>query len=473
METTVGNTRLPQVRLAGGAQRAQITASHVYGFLNCEHKVWLDFFGPRTEKLSPSPALDQLLRRGRDLEERLVAPLGWDEPRYERGRFDIGAAETRSLLATGVDGLRQGVLLEGPWLGIPDLLRRHDGESALGPFHYVVGDVKSSRKPRADQALQVAFYSLLLEGVQGRRPDHGFLVLQDGREERIDLEAIDVVLREVLDEMVDVLARGPDDPDNSRPHHSESCRDCAWRAVCSQPRDVYWVPGLTRSVRQVLAARGFTSLDALSLIEPRQQGRAGVLPEATWQRAKLGAQAVATGRPVFVRKPRLQDVREAATVVVALYDAFDARVPLVAWQSDGRVRVATAASRADEPVMWKDLLLALRSTRGAIVHGGGFPARVYEQRLRSALDPGLAATLDALEDRYVDLMSTVRGTWIFPEPVQHASEALAYLEGALPDEAPAAVPLLLEVGDFDALEQVARRELAALAALAKRLWSGA
>lgn len=457
------------VTLGKGHRRTRITASHVYGFLSCEHAVWLEFFGDRDAKLEPTPELDQLLRRGRELEARFVADLSWDEPQYERGEWDRAAAETLRLMRAGVVGITQGVFLDEPWLGIPDLLRREVGASDFGDFHYVVGDIKSSRRPRADQAMQVAFYSRLLTALQGRRPDYGYLVLKDGREERIDLDALEPVLDEVLEELTSLLARGPD-LSSSRPHQTFKCRGCAWRAHCARVQDVHWVPGLTRSVRSILERQGFRSLEALSLVEPRKQARGGVLPEASWQRAKQGAEALRARRPVRVRKPRLRELREPATSVVALFDAFEERVPILAWRApDGESIVLRARTRQDEELAWRRILAELGPSSGSLVHGGGLPARLYESLERF---PELAEDVAQLEERALDIMSIVRGTWIFPSPVRRPVEAVSWLRGAEPVEdanSEESVALQLELGEWDALEAIARAELAALRDLVAEL----
>ena len=75
----------------------------------------------------------------------------------------------------------------GDRLGLPDLMRRVDGASALGAHHYEVVDVKSSGRARSDQVLQVVFYSRLLARLQGRMPEHGALVLKDRSEQRFSV----------------------------------------------------------------------------------------------------------------------------------------------------------------------------------------------------------------------------------------------------------------------------------------------
>jgi predicted RecB family nuclease len=63
--------------------------------------------------------------------------------------------------------------------GEPDLLRRVDDKnrpSAFGSWHYEVADIKSARHSKLPARLQVAFYSWLLEEVQGVLPEAGHVV---------------------------------------------------------------------------------------------------------------------------------------------------------------------------------------------------------------------------------------------------------------------------------------------------------
>ncbi len=63
--------------------------------------------------------------------------------------------------------------------GEPDLLRRVDDDtrpSCFGSWHYEVADIKSARTSKLPARLQVAFYSWLLEEIQGIQPTTGYVV---------------------------------------------------------------------------------------------------------------------------------------------------------------------------------------------------------------------------------------------------------------------------------------------------------
>jgi hypothetical protein len=356
----------------------------------------------------------------------------------------------------GVPGISQAVLYCPPYLGVPDILRREEGGSALGGFHYVAGDVKSSFRPRSDQALQVTFYSELLGEVQGRRPDHGYLVLRDGREERVDVGALFLVLEEVLGEMESLLADGS----ASRPHRSLTCRDCGWREVCSESRAIYWIPGLTRSVRRLVDQAGLGSLEALSAIDPRALGRQGLLPEATWQRVRWGAEALRAGRAIRVREPRLQGLKGKGLPVAVLRDPFDQRFPAFAGPESSEV----ALDAEEEEGAFRRLVAELRrpARDESLCHSGAWIAALHHFAPR-ALD--LAEELAALEARSVNLMAIVRGAWVFPAPVASPEEALAWIDGRALEPGAAAEPdvaLRLAERNGEALRARAESERAGL-----------
>ena len=468
-ERVEGQGLLRRITLPHAAQRDRLTGSQIYGFLKCEHSVWLDFHGDRARKLAPSAALERLLARGRDFEDEIVAPLGYVEPEYGRAEFAEGAEATRELMASGVAGISQGVLFDSPYLGIPDLLRREPGESEWGDWHYVVGDVKSSWRSRSDQALQVVFYSAMLAELQGRLPEYGYLILRDGREERFAIAELLAVLDEVLEETEELLAA------ESKPHRSLACRDCAWREVCGEAPDAHWLPGLTRSTHRLLEQAGYRDLEALRLAEPRRLARAGALPESTWQRARWGAEAALSGCARRVRRPRLSEIKEPATRVVWLRDPLDRRLPVLAYEGKQGASLHVARNEREEVEALRHLIDDV-ARGGSLLHGGGLRPLLYTFVARQ---PELAAEVTELEARCVDLMSIARGAYVAPGPLQTARDLLDWKPGDPlasaaengdedcddPGDRRAEVGLLLDLADWDALEALARAELADLAAL--------
>lgn len=461
MQTRFENTPSPPpVVLPDGSRKRHLTGSLLYQFLTCEHACALELFGDPSRKRAPSPGLELLLRRGREHEDRIVAELDWSEPDYEDRDWAQGAERTIELMRQGAALIYQGVLFGHGHLGIPDLMRREPGASVLGDYHYVIGDIKSSRRSRADQAVQVAFYSRQLERVQERRPEYAYLVLREGNEARIDLRDVDAVLDEVFEELRDLIA----DEQSSRPHRSIACRTCAWRDVCAESPDVHWVPGLTRSVRALIEEAGHRRLDSLARVEPRAMARQTGLPEATWQRARWGAESVLAQRAIQVRSPRRSELVSPIHSVVVLRDEFDQRSPVFASRPPGgpsRVHVAkTLAAERDA------LAAMLTDVSGAksLCHSGRLGDLLYELGQRM---PEMGRTIATAEQLTVDLMGIARGTWVFPEPVGSPEDAVAWILGREPAEPTTETALLLAEQDWDGLVAMAEAQLVALEQLAE------
>ena len=219
------------------APAARVRATDLYDLAVCPHRIALDRRLPREARTPPSAATARLLAHGLALEAEVAGALGYPQPEYPPGDFAEGARRTRELLEAGASGVYQGVLFDGRHLAIPDLLRRVDGASALGPFHYEPGDVKAGRTPRADQVLQVAYGGLLLARLQGRAPSHGFLVLGDRREERFPLGELQHVLASAVAQVEAIVDGGGE----TFPFLGPGCAGCRWRGVC--------VPELAASAR--------------------------------------------------------------------------------------------------------------------------------------------------------------------------------------------------------------------------------
>jgi predicted RecB family nuclease len=460
---------LPKLRFAPGAQRARLTGSHVYGHLACEHLVSLDLFGDPEQRAAMRPGLEDLLARGRKFEDGIQAELGYDEPEYPRADFAAGAAATLELLEAGVPGVAQGVLFEDAWLGIPDLLRREPGASRLGDFHYVVGDVKSSWRSRSDQAMQVAFYTRLLARLQGRMPDYGYLILRSGEEQRVDVHGLDPVLESILQELVAQAAGELE----TRPHRGLSCASCRWRELCVQGAEVDWLPGITRSTRELLRRAGLETIDALLGEDAPARVREIGLAHASFLRARNAARATREGRAVRTRKPREFGDLSALHAVWVGRDGFDDRCVVFGVRSEGEAPTICVALRDDvEDECFGELLGKLSDVPGRILHGPEWPAVLARFAARR---PELLPRIQRVEARGVPAVSAVQGSHAFPEPVRMASEIAAWLRGRAPDEElreqHELLAALARVEDAQSLRSLADAELAALLELGVHLRS--
>lgn len=114
-----------------------ITASKLYDYFQCPHRVWRDEWGPQSEKdPEPNPFVQLLWERGVAYEkERLL--LAGELVNITDVPFEERAAYTLNAMNDGAPLIYQGVLRIDDLLGIPDFLRREPDGS------YLPIDVKS------------------------------------------------------------------------------------------------------------------------------------------------------------------------------------------------------------------------------------------------------------------------------------------------------------------------------------------
>lgn len=450
----------------------RITGTSIYTYPKCARAVALDFHGDPELKREPTEVEEFVLQRGRDLEDRLTADLGWQTPAYPERDFDAGAAATIELLRAGAAGVLQGVLLEDDRLGVLDLLRREDGASELGQHHYVVGDVKSSAVGRGDQILQVMFYSRLLARLQGREPGYAYLVLRDGHEERFRCADYEDVLDDV-DNRVASLRSGEV---TARPFLSYACDGCRWSQVClpelSESDDLSLLQGMTRGLRETLESAGVPDAEAAQSMSVEPLARRSKLESALLRRVKRAAAARAEGQPSPERR-RTNTTSGEKVVVHMLADFFAERVHyfgalVQGGERDGEVLEAfPSASEGELPAFLE--LIGQLDPRVPLWHYGGALPRWYDgaawRRERSS----------ALEARFVDLARRLRGAAVYPGPVFGLNEHVRYGLSLDPNRAGdvGAVGLWVEQSEPQArLRAKGRSDLADLGALIARLVEG-
>ncbi|MCB9882362.1 MAG: TM0106 family RecB-like putative nuclease [Planctomycetes bacterium] len=302
---------LPRIDLAGSGlalTRHLVTGTHLHQFYGCSHATFLEFTRDRALKAPHTPAVEKLLERGRDYEAEVVRHLEIVEPSYEPRDWVSGRDHTLELMRAGHPWIFQAVLYDPPYLGIADLLRRIEVPSRLGKHAYEVLDVKSSRKARLEQMLQVAFYSLLLAKEQGHVPEEGALILAEQREERFRIDDVQWTLLDVLDELGELLTGER----SSTPHRNPTCDGCPWRTTClpdmEESEHVSLLPSMSRSRVQRLRRHGIATLRDLETSEPEVLSKQRVLSRQALENLVFDARAFRRGELTWrtgVHPPRL------------------------------------------------------------------------------------------------------------------------------------------------------------------------
>jgi len=170
------------MQLKGTPPTLVLSASDLSSFVGCRHRTALDLGVALGELPTPpyQPQAQDFIDRGLAHEAQYVASLASDgltvaDVRAEPDR--LGA--TRDALTRGVDVVVQGMLAGDGWIGYPDVLRRVEVPSALGPWSYEVHDTKLARETRGSTILQLSVYSELLAAIEGRVPEHFHVVTPD------------------------------------------------------------------------------------------------------------------------------------------------------------------------------------------------------------------------------------------------------------------------------------------------------
>jgi len=245
-----------------------ITASRLYDYIKCPHKVWRDIYGPQEEKIQETnPFVELLWQKGLQHEERIVKKLG-DFADLRAGSIDERYQKTIEAMRAGTALIYQGVLKHQNLLGIPDILRKIEAGS------YMPIDIKSGMalegadedsgeegKPKKHYAVQLCLYNELLRKHAFASHDYGKILDITGEEIEYDLIAPmgvrnKTTWRELYEEIKGKGALLISDQDVNKPALSGICKLCAWYSSCKnwceEKRDLSNIFYLGRSVRDTI-----------------------------------------------------------------------------------------------------------------------------------------------------------------------------------------------------------------------------
>jgi predicted RecB family nuclease len=275
-----------------------ITASMLYNFVQCPHRLSLDLFGNAAEKDPVSVFVELLWEKGNAFENEIIETLGL--PFTDLRSFSIEEKEdaTTSAMQRGDDLIYSGRIRAGDLLGEPDLLRKQGGG-------YIAGDIKSGAgeegasdledgKPKKHYAVQLALYTDILEKLglsAGRTPFvwdiHGEEIIYNldipqGKRNPTSLWSI---YQDVLGQVASISTGSG----KTLPAYSSKCKLCQWRSVCtnviSETKDLTLIPELGRSKRDTMLPRisnlsELASADINSLIKGGKTVFPGIGPDS-------------------------------------------------------------------------------------------------------------------------------------------------------------------------------------------------
>jgi predicted RecB family nuclease len=258
-----------------------ITASHIYDYLICPHKVYLDAFGDKS-RMDPESDFERLLwEKGMAHEDNVLEELGLVVSEAQGEGFDECEKETLRMMREGEGLIYQGRLSSALMRGTPDLLEKATGKSRFGSHYYIPIEMKSGsayedeggERVKLRYALQLSFYADVLEKVQGVRPETGKIIDAEFRIVSVELKSFEEDYLGCLSEIRDLLSGQT----TSEPCIGGVCSQCHWRSFCyswaKERSDVSLIRKLNRSKRSALRKRGVRTVKELA-----ELGKAKNLP---------------------------------------------------------------------------------------------------------------------------------------------------------------------------------------------------
>ncbi len=242
-----------------------ITASRLYDYIQCPHKVWRDIYGPQDEKIQETnPFIELLWEKGVKHEEKIISELG-DFLNLKEGSIDERFRKTVEAMKNKTSLIYQGVLKHENLLGIPDLLKKMPGDD------YMPIDIKSGMglegadedegeegKPKKHYAVQLCLYNDLLKKLGFATHNGGKIIDINGDEVEYDLIAPQGVRKQEtwwefygqIKNHVDALMKNQD---KNKPAKGGICKLCPWynscETWCEKTRDLTNVFYVSRNLR--------------------------------------------------------------------------------------------------------------------------------------------------------------------------------------------------------------------------------
>ena len=185
-----------QDRPVAVSQPLLITREVIEGYLNCKYKGHLKLKGEQGTKSDYEAMMSEWRI---DHKRSACAKLA---SRYREGEILREVEVSIAVLGKGVPLILDPFVRDGTLSLRWDGLKRIDGPSRLGSFHYVPILFSEGEKIRRDQRWFLELCGLIIGDIQEKQPAHGIVILGDRlRTTQIELKAAPRQARRYLEEI--------------------------------------------------------------------------------------------------------------------------------------------------------------------------------------------------------------------------------------------------------------------------------
>ena len=388
----------------------KITRQILEAYLNCKTKAYLKLAGQQGN-VSDYEAL--LISTRQEVRQQAMDKIFAPHVESEVARnISLSAAALREGPSFVIDAILGDDLLSLVFDG----LKRVDGPSKLGDFHYIPILFHESRKVGKEQRLLLEVYGLLLSQIQGRLPAYG--LVWHGRECKTtkvrpspDVRKTDRLLQEVKE-----MARGGAAPRLILNNH---CQVCEFRHRCHdqavQEDNISLLRGMGEKEIKRFARKGILTFTQLAhTFRPRRRGKR-TPPKSNRRYHALHALALRDKRVYVFGTPQLPD----APIHVYLdiegdpEQGFDYLVGIIIVQGDNEQRLSFwADNRDDEDRIFEQFLATVTQYKDFRVFAYGGYERAFLMRMRKRAMR--KAPVDRVLKALVNTLSLVYSHVYFP-----------------------------------------------------------
>jgi len=443
-----------------------ITPTAIANSSKCLHSWYLNCFGNPKWKREWEEGERLQHQRGLEYERKVINQLpGFVEPSWDGWDWQSGHDRTRSLMQEGHPWIYQGVLLNGHFRGKPDLLRKIDGSSKLGPYTYLPIEIKSHNQIILKDRYQLVSSAMMLEPILGSIPTRGGVWLNTGRVADAELGKDTIVVAGLIEKMQEISAREL----RTESVRCGECRRCLWSTHCEDEWNrmgyVCLLYGISGKTAMRFKRAGLASWKDVAVLTPQEiSERTGLKMKASIS-AVQHALARQTSRPVI-----RGDIRFVDDIPIYFYDieTYEDKVYLHGliriFGNEREERQFIAHDPSKEGDVWCQFLDFLARDEKAIVYCWADYERPFVKRLKEK-HGGNPKGLLHLETNLVDQCNWVQERFALPVTSYSIKSVAPYFgfhwdaedAGGLNSEA--WYKEWMETGDESILEKILRYNL--------------
>lgn len=453
-----------------------LKSEHFYKFFLCPHWIWYDIYEDQKKHRHIPPVLE-MLYSGKVREPHSVLPV----KEFEEIKLELHQDLDEAFLAT-VELMKQGkniykpVLMDGHWVGEPDFIERRpiaelkaidsSAKSIFGDWYYVVYDIRNDPELKEEYKFPLVFASLILEKIQGARPQDAYLINADGEAKSFLIDPFLDKFHLTLKEIEKVL-EGEKPP----PFIKGGCKRSPWFSICEEEtkgcEDISLIHGISQRDQRDLYELGIKTVRQMVEKDLRrlQEELEG------WNYDKLvrvrnQAEVLISGQPLITQHYSFPEVENEIYFDVESDPTRGIDFLLGSLIKKQNRKTADfeyflAKNKDEEKKVWEDFLTFLNKLENFVIYHYGY----YEKHVLQRLEKRYGAPSDLMKkfrQNSLDLYNIVTNSVIMPVYFYSLKDVAGFIgykwddEGAGGGEAVTWYDQWLETGDKDFLNKLVK-----------------